>query len=83
MKDTRREWDLNRPDAKQIDAPARVGDDDQRNGPSSLQKFDGEDLTVRLLNSLHLSLLSMFTFVVDGFEAQHLQHSTSNSLVCV
>ncbi|MEW5303281.1 MAG: hypothetical protein WDW36_005988 [Sanguina aurantia] len=45
LKDTRREWDLNRPDAKQIDAPARVGDEDRRNGPSSLQKFDGEDLT--------------------------------------
>mmetsp|Transcript_9223 Transcript_9223/g.17301 ORF Transcript_9223/g.17301 Transcript_9223/m.17301 type:complete len:368 (-) Transcript_9223:329-1432(-) len=40
-----REWDLNRPDAKQLDLPARVGDDDSRLGPSSLQKFDGEDLT--------------------------------------
>lgn len=46
LQHTRREWDLNRPDAKQLDMPARVGDDDARLGPSSLQKFDGEDLTV-------------------------------------
>ncbi|GFR41104.1 hypothetical protein Agub_g1749 [Astrephomene gubernaculifera] len=45
LKHTRREWDINRPDAKQLDLPARVGDDDPRLGPSSLQKFDGEDLT--------------------------------------
>lgn len=42
---TTREWDLNRPDAKLIDRPAREGDDDARCGPSSLQKFYGEDLT--------------------------------------
>ncbi|KAG2450209.1 hypothetical protein HYH02_000310 [Chlamydomonas schloesseri] len=45
LKHTRREWDLNRPDGKQLDMPGRVGDDDNRLGPSSLQKFDGEDLT--------------------------------------
>ena len=28
------------------DKPARIGDDDPRNGASSLQKFDGEDLGV-------------------------------------
>lgn len=37
LRDTRREWDLNRPDAKLIDAPARIGDDDDRCGVSSLQ----------------------------------------------
>ncbi|KAG1678252.1 hypothetical protein FOA52_013872 [Chlamydomonas sp. UWO 241] len=42
---TRKEWDLNRPDAKQIDAPARVGDNDPRLGPSSMQKYTGEDLS--------------------------------------
>jgi len=42
---TRKEWDLNRPDAKLIDRPARVGDDDARIGTASMQKFDGEDLT--------------------------------------
>lgn len=42
---TTREWDLNRPDGKRIDSPARTGDDDPRCGPSSLQKFYGEDLT--------------------------------------
>jgi hypothetical protein len=37
LKDTRREWDLNRPDAKLLDRPAREGDDDERCGMSSLQ----------------------------------------------
>ncbi|KPA76069.1 putative mitochondrial flagellar protofilament ribbon protein-like protein [Leptomonas pyrrhocoris] len=43
-KELGREWDLNDPEAKRKDLPARVGDDDPRNGPSSLQKFEGEDL---------------------------------------
>lgn len=43
-KETRREWDLNRPDAKVVDTPARIGDDDYRCGPASLQRFEGEDL---------------------------------------
>lgn len=43
-KELRREWDLNDPEAKRKDLPARVGDEDPRNGPSSLQKFEGEDL---------------------------------------
>lgn len=42
--ESRREWDLNNPAAKQIDKPARVHDDDPRCGIASLQKFDGEDL---------------------------------------
>lgn len=45
-KPTTREWDLNRPDAKKLDLPARVGDDDPRCGPASLQVFAGEDLQV-------------------------------------
>eukprot|EP00798_Chlamydomonas_sp_ICE-L_P013944 gene13944-19880_t len=45
LKHTRREWDINRPDGKHIDGPARVGDDDGRVGPSSMQKFHGEDLS--------------------------------------
>ncbi|KAG2499975.1 hypothetical protein HYH03_002260 [Edaphochlamys debaryana] len=45
LKHTRREWDINRPDANQVALPARVGDDDVRLGASSLQKFDGEDLS--------------------------------------
>lgn len=45
-KSTRREWDLSRPDAKKLDVPARLGDDDPRCGPASLQRFAGEDLTV-------------------------------------
>ncbi|XP_033109597.1 RIB43A-like with coiled-coils protein 2 [Anneissia japonica] len=42
--DAAREWDLNDPDAKKKDKPARVHDDDPRCGISSIQKFDGEDL---------------------------------------
>ena len=42
--DTRKEWDLNDPDALKKDKPARVSDDDPRCGISSLQKFLGEDL---------------------------------------
>ncbi len=45
MKHTRREWDINRPDGKKIDDPARLGDDDARLGASSMQRFDGEDLS--------------------------------------
>lgn len=41
---SRREYDLNDPDFKKKDLPARVGDDDPRNGVSSLQKMAGEDL---------------------------------------
>ncbi|KAM7535645.1 hypothetical protein Aperf_G00000096372 [Anoplocephala perfoliata] len=42
---SRREFDLNDPDAKKKDLPARISDDDPRCGVSSLQKFVGEDLT--------------------------------------
>jgi hypothetical protein len=45
LKSTRREYDLNRPDGRLIDRPARVGDDDERLGTSSMQRFDGEDLS--------------------------------------
>lgn len=40
----RKEWDLSDPDTVKYDLPARVGDDDPRNGPASVQKFSGEDL---------------------------------------
>jgi len=39
-----REWDLNDPKRVVGSLPARVGDNDLRLGPSSLQKFEGEDL---------------------------------------
>jgi len=37
-------FDLNDPQAKRKGMPARVGDDDERLGPASMQKFGGEDL---------------------------------------
>ncbi|KAG5510350.1 hypothetical protein JKF63_07679 [Porcisia hertigi] len=43
-KELGREWDLNDPQARRKELPARVGDNDPRNGASSLQKFEGEDL---------------------------------------
>lgn len=45
--EARREFDLNDPNAKKKDVPARIGDDDPRCGPSSIQKFGGEDLMKR------------------------------------
>jgi hypothetical protein len=42
--ESRREFDLNDPLAKRKAVPDRVGDDDPRCGPSSMQKFNGEDL---------------------------------------
>eukprot|EP00697_Spironema_sp_BW2_P002357 gnl/Spiro4/13153_TR6972_c0_g1_i1.p1 gnl/Spiro4/13153_TR6972_c0_g1~~gnl/Spiro4/13153_TR6972_c0_g1_i1.p1 ORF type:complete len:413 (+),score=146.15 gnl/Spiro4/13153_TR6972_c0_g1_i1:86-1240(+) len=41
----RREFDLNDPQHLRKDLPARIGDDDPRCGVSSMQKFEGEDLT--------------------------------------
>mmetsp|Transcript_1708 Transcript_1708/g.3757 ORF Transcript_1708/g.3757 Transcript_1708/m.3757 type:complete len:436 (+) Transcript_1708:79-1386(+) len=40
----RREFDLNDPKAVIKDTAARLGDDDPRCGPASLQQFNGEDL---------------------------------------
>lgn len=46
-----REWDLNDPMHMAKELPARVCDDDPRNGPASLQKFEGEDLD--MMNRRH------------------------------
>lgn len=43
-KEMRREWDLNDPKRVIGALPARVNDGDPRCGPSSVQKFEGEDL---------------------------------------
>ncbi|KAM3846072.1 RIB43A-like with coiled-coils protein 1 isoform 2-T2 [Vipera latastei] len=40
----RREWDIHDPAAVRKGQPARVSDDDPRCGPSSMQRFSGEDL---------------------------------------
>jgi hypothetical protein len=42
--ESRREYDLNDPQFKRKGMPARIGDDDARCGPSSMQRFSGEDL---------------------------------------
>lgn len=41
-KEKRREFALSDPDALKKDLPARVGDDDPRCGPASVQQFEGE-----------------------------------------
>ncbi|XP_074645300.1 RIB43A-like with coiled-coils protein 2 [Tubulanus polymorphus] len=48
--DSRREWDMNDPDALKKDKPARVTDDDPRCGISGMQKFEGEDLNNKARN---------------------------------
>ncbi len=40
----RREFDINDPDSKLKDVPARMSDDDPRLTVSGLQQFEGEDL---------------------------------------
>ena len=40
----RREFDLNDPEYKKKDLPARVSDDDPRLTKSGMQMFEGEDL---------------------------------------
>ena len=40
----RREYDINDPDSKLKDIPARVSDEDPRMTVSGMQKFEGEDL---------------------------------------
>merc|ERR1719203_2368380 len=40
----RREFDLNDPKAITRSLPERVGDEDPRCGPSSMQQFNGEDI---------------------------------------
>merc|ERR1712224_976605 len=51
--EARREFDLNDPNAKKKDVPARIGDDDPRCGPASIQKFGGEDLGKRQREQQH------------------------------
>uniref|UniRef100_A0A8D0CE66 RIB43A-like with coiled-coils protein 1 n=1 Tax=Salvator merianae TaxID=96440 RepID=A0A8D0CE66_SALMN len=43
---TRREWDIQDPEAIRKDHPARVSDHDPRCGLASMQRFAGEDLNV-------------------------------------
>nr|XP_060619217.1 RIB43A-like with coiled-coils protein 1 [Anolis sagrei ordinatus] len=52
----RREWDIHDPDAARKDFPARVSDDDPRCGPSSMQRFAGEDLNAQAKNKLQKEL---------------------------
>ncbi|VUZ38971.1 unnamed protein product, partial [Hymenolepis diminuta] len=55
---SRREFDLNDPDALKKELPARISDDDPRCGVSSLQKFVGEDLTKKSRDKLQQQQMS-------------------------
>lgn len=72
-KTKRMEWDLNDPDALKKEKPARVGDDDPRCGPSSMQMFDGEDL--------HKSdrEAALLADMVAGIEAQLREHRNAKA----
>ncbi|XP_061469987.1 RIB43A-like with coiled-coils protein 1 [Rhineura floridana] len=48
-----REWDIHDPEAVRKGHPARVSDDDPRCGPSSMQRFTGEDLNALARQKLH------------------------------
>ncbi|CAI5795928.1 Uncharacterized protein PODLI_1B027085 [Podarcis lilfordi] len=48
----RREWDIHDPEAARKGHPARVSDDDPRCGPSSMQRFAGEDLNANARQKL-------------------------------
>lgn len=48
----RREWDIHDPEATRKGHPARLSDDDPRCGPSSMQRFAGEDLNANARQKL-------------------------------
>jgi RIB43A len=52
LNSTKREFDLNDPTALKNAAPTRIGDIDDRLGKSSLQIFDGEDLSEKTRKAL-------------------------------
>ena len=57
----RREFDLNDPEARLKDKPARVRDDDERCGVSGMQKFDGEDLEYKSRLDLQKEQMRIWT----------------------
>ncbi|KAL0029410.1 hypothetical protein WJX77_005278 [Trebouxia sp. C0004] len=67
------EWDLNRPDRFLLASPARIGDHDARCGPSSIQKFDGEDLAAAERSQ------AQHQQCYDWWEAQRAQHEAQKA----
>lgn len=47
QKQSRREWDLNNPQALKAEKPARIGNEDPRLSVSGAQVFEGEDLQMK------------------------------------
>ncbi|VDO06450.1 unnamed protein product [Rodentolepis nana] len=70
---SRREFDLNDPDALKKELPARISDDDSRCGASSLQKFVGEDLTKKARDKLQQQQMSAW------FDKQIEEHNRADA----
>ncbi|KAM3187875.1 hypothetical protein ACTXT7_001471, partial [Hymenolepis weldensis] len=70
---SRREFDLNDPDALKKELPARISDDDPRCGVSSLQKFVGEDLTKKSRDKLQQQQMSAW------FDKQIEEHNRAEA----
>ena len=65
LRHTRREWDLNRPDAKLLDRPAREGDEDERCGISSMQVL----------------YISMYASALKNFSSRVLPSNALNGVI--
>uniref|UniRef100_A0A803JLW2 RIB43A-like with coiled-coils protein 1 n=1 Tax=Xenopus tropicalis TaxID=8364 RepID=A0A803JLW2_XENTR len=70
---TRREFDLYDPEALKKDQPARVGDEDPRCGPASLQKLAGEDLNEKERKKMQMDLTKKW-LSEQIEERQRIQH---------
>jgi hypothetical protein len=78
---SRREFDLNDPKGKQKELPARIGDDDPRCGPASMQRFNGEDLyraeRMKQQQKMQVSFIEQQKFekeMIKRAEADHGEH---------
>lgn len=69
---SRKEFDLNDPKAVINGTPARIGDDDPRCGPASMQQFNGEDL-LKHERDRQQKLAMIHTLEAQIFEKKMLQ----------
>lgn len=68
-KETQRDFDLYDPQGKLKDKPARIADSDPRNGTSSIQKFEGEDLEQE--SRLNLQKQQMRSWISSQIKEKH------------
>jgi len=80
-KETRREFGLSDPDHLKKDRPARVGDDDPRCGPASIQKFDGEAIEYdKTVNKKNYQDLQKSWLLEQMAEKQAIQQAEKDAL---